>query len=112
MAIQLQSTNVRGLRLALGLSQESLARVLDVSARSVERWERGSQSRDVEVRRRLDELDEIAMLGREAYGEGLARFMSTPRRGLGQRTPAETLARGDRHEVLGLLAKIVEGQWA
>jgi DNA-binding transcriptional regulator YiaG len=36
---EVRAPEIKTLRHGLGLSQESLSRVLDVSARSVERWE-------------------------------------------------------------------------
>lgn len=41
MPIQPGHPDLRRLRADLGFSQEALARALDVSARTVERWERG-----------------------------------------------------------------------
>ncbi len=111
MAMELGSPSLRELRGALGLSQESLARVLDVSARTVERWEAGTGTDNPQILRRLDALDEVVSLGREVYGDELDRFMSTPRRSLGQRTPIETLMRGEVDLVLGVLAQALEGQW-
>ncbi|MFN8623016.1 MAG: hypothetical protein U0869_19935 [Chloroflexota bacterium] len=37
--VEVQAPEVREIRGRLGLSQESFSRILDVSARSVERWE-------------------------------------------------------------------------
>ncbi|MDQ3688701.1 MAG: DUF2384 domain-containing protein [Chloroflexota bacterium] len=65
-----------------------------------------------DVLRRVDQLAELATLGREVYGDDLARFMTTPRRSLGHRTPAATVLRGDIEEVMGILAQAYEGQWA
>ena len=58
-----------------------------------------------------DELSEIVRLGREIYGDDLARFMATPRQSLGNRTPAAVLVRGDLDDVLGILSQAYEGQW-
>jgi len=108
----LRPTDLRALRDRLGLSQERLARVLDVSSRSVERWEAGTLPSDRRVIQLLDRLDEIATLGTEVYGADLARFMRLPRRALGGRTAAGALVAGDIDEVLGLLARTAEGQLA
>lgn len=112
MALELGASSLRELRGTLGLSQESLARVLGVSARTVERWEAGARTENPGILRRLDALTNVATLGREVYGDELDRFMSTPRQSLGQRTPIETLVRGDVDLVLGVLAQALEGQWA
>ena len=111
MTTELRRPNVRGLRSALGFSRESIARVLDVSTRTVERWEGGANTENAHALLRLDELNEIVRLGEEIYGDDLARFMSTPRQSLGNRTPAATLVRGDLDEVLDILSQAYEGQW-
>jgi transcriptional regulator with XRE-family HTH domain len=111
MTMELSRPNLRGLRSALGFSRESIARVLDVSTRTVERWEGGTNTDNAEVMRRLDELSEVVRLGQEIYGDDLARFMATPRQSLGNRTPAAVLVRGDLDDVLGILSQAYEGQW-
>ncbi|MDQ3552975.1 MAG: helix-turn-helix transcriptional regulator [Chloroflexota bacterium] len=109
--LDLRHTDLRALRADLGFSQEALARALDVSARTVERWEGGAGPGAPEMLRRVDQLAELATLGREVYGVGLARFMTTPRRSLGHRTPAASVIRGDIEEVMGILTQAYEGQW-
>jgi transcriptional regulator with XRE-family HTH domain len=111
MTVQAQRRDLRRLRASLGLSQEGLARILDVSGRTVERWEAGGGPGSEAALRTLDQLDEIAALGREVYGDDLPRFMSTPRRSLGHRSPAAALMRGDIRDVLAVLAQAAEGQW-
>jgi transcriptional regulator with XRE-family HTH domain len=111
MTMELSRPNLRGLRLALGFSRESIARVLDVSTRTVERWEGGTNTDNADAMRRLDELGEIVRLGQEIYGDDLARFMATPRQSLGNRTPAAVLVRGDLDDVLDILSQAYEGQW-
>lgn len=109
---ELHPTDLRGLRERLGISQEMLARVLDVSSRSVERWEAGASPTDQRVLRLIDRIDEIATLGGEIYGTGLATYMRMPRRALGGRSPAAALAAGDLDGVMGLLAQAAEAQFA
>lgn len=111
MTMELSRPDVRGLRSALGFSRESIARVLEVSTRTIERWEGGAETENAEALRRLDELSEIVRLGQGIYGDALARFMATPRRSIGNRTPAAALLRGDLDDVLGILAQAHEGQW-
>jgi transcriptional regulator with XRE-family HTH domain len=111
MTTELERPNLRGLRSALGFSRESIARVLDVSTRTVERWEGGANTENAHALLRLDELSEIVRLGEEIYGDDLVRFMATPRQSLGNRTPAATLVRGDLADVLDVLAPAYEGQW-
>jgi len=112
MTVQAHRRDLRRLRATLGLSQEGLARVLDVSGRTVERWEAGAGPGSEATLRLLDQLDEIAALGREVFGAELPRFMSTPRRSLGHRSPAAALMRGELGDVLAVLAQAAEGQWA
>lgn len=111
MTMELSRPDVRGLRAALGFSRESIARVLEVSTRTIERWEGGAETENALALRRLDELSEIVQLGQEIYGDDLARFMTTPRRSIDYRTPAAALVRGDLDDVLGILAQAHEGQW-
>jgi uncharacterized protein (DUF2384 family) len=90
-----------------------MSRVLDVSTRTVERWEaRGSASESAETQRRLATVSEIAELAREVYGDDVAAFMSTPRRSLAMKTPREALMRGDLDGVRQLLINALEGHWA
>jgi transcriptional regulator with XRE-family HTH domain len=103
---------IRGLRSRLGLSQESFSRALDVSARSVERWEaKGARVEDAELVRRVSLLDEIARLANEVYGSDLSTFMRTPRRSLEMRTPKEAIVRGDLDAVREVLIQALEGNW-
>jgi transcriptional regulator with XRE-family HTH domain len=111
MTTELSRPNLRGLRSALGFSRESIARVLDVSTRTVERWEGGTNTQNADALLRLGELGEIVRLGQEIYGTDLARFMATPRLSLGNRTPAAALVRGDLEDVLDILSQAYEGQW-
>lgn len=48
-------------------------------------------------------------LAREVYGDDVVRFMSTPRRALGMRTPAEALAAGDVEAVRAVLVTALDG---
>jgi len=58
---------------------------------------------------RRDEREEVIRLAREVYGEGVARYMSTPRRSLGMRTPAEAIADGDVAAVRAVLIAALDG---
>ncbi len=110
---QVRALEIRTARDRLGLSRELLSRVLDVSTRSVERWEaRGSTAASAETRRRLATVAEIADLAREVYGDDVAAFMSTPRRSLGMRTPREAMVHGDVEAVRQVLIDALEGHWS
>jgi transcriptional regulator with XRE-family HTH domain len=104
---------IRSLRSHLGLSQESFSRAVEVSARSVERWEaKGARIEDGAILRRVALLAEIAQLAGEVYGEGIDTFMRTPRRSLAMRSPKEALVRGDLEAVREILIRSLEGTWA
>ncbi len=113
MAIEARTTQIRELRSDLGLSQETFSRALDVSARSVERWEaKGTTTADANTVRRIALLIEILRLAQEVYGNDVAAFLSTPRRSLDLRTPKEALVRGDLEAVRLALIRSLEGDWA
>lgn len=110
---QVRALEIRTLRGRLGLSQELFSRVLDVSARSVERWEAKPTTRvDAETSRRLAVTEEILALAGEVYGTNVDAFMATPRRSLAMRTPREAMVRGDLEDVRQVLVNSLEGHWA
>lgn len=95
-----RASEIRLIRDRLGLSQESFARVLDVSARSAARWEAtGTAPVKADTSRRLAKATEILTLAQEVYGADIASFMSTPRRGLDLRTPLEAMLHSDLERV-------------
>lgn len=110
---EVRSPEIRIARVNLGLSRELMSRVLEVSSRSVERWEsRERVSLTPDVQRRLATVSEIAELAQEVYGDSVAGFMSTPRRSLGMRTPREAMVHGDLDAVRDTLINALEGHWA
>jgi uncharacterized protein (DUF2384 family) len=110
---EVRAPEIRTLRARLGLSQEQISRVLDVSARSVERWEaRGATAIADDVSRRLAATSEILSLAAEVYGDDVASFMSTPRHSLRMRTPREAMIHGDLEAVHQILVNALEGDWA
>ena len=44
-------TEIKRIRLAKGLSQEKMARLLDVTARTVQRWEQGQEPSELKSAR-------------------------------------------------------------
>jgi transcriptional regulator with XRE-family HTH domain len=110
---EVRSPDIRTLRARLGLSQELFSRVLDVSARSIERWEaRATTAVADDVSRRLAATSEILSLAAEVYGDDVASFMSTPRRSLRMRTPRDAMIHGDLEAVRHILVNALEGHWA
>jgi transcriptional regulator with XRE-family HTH domain len=103
--------NLQALRAALHLSRERLARVLDVSARTVERAETsGTLPASSLARQRLAQLQEIAELGRLVYtAEGLERFLTIPMPASDHRTALDLVASGQADRVLAALAADYEG---
>jgi uncharacterized protein (DUF2384 family) len=110
---EVRAPELRSVRDRLGLSRELMSRVLEVSTRSVERWEsRGSASVSADTQRRVATVSEIAELAREVYGDDVSAFMSAPRRSLGMRTPREAMVHGDLEGVRQILINALEGHWA
>jgi transcriptional regulator with XRE-family HTH domain len=110
---EVRSPEIRTLRTSLGLSQELFSRVLDVSARSVERWEaRPTATIAADTSRRLEVTREILSLAAEVFRGDVATFMTTPRRSLGLRTPREAMIHGDLDLVRQILVNGLEGHWA
>ena len=103
--------SVRRLRQALGLSRERMARLLDVSAKTVERWE----ARDALPTRRADQrliaqLQEIVDLGLVVYTpEGFHKFMTLRHPVFEGRTALQLIENGEGDAVFGELAGEYEG---
>ena len=105
------SGRVRQLRMLLGLSRERMARMLDVSTKTVERWEAAdAQPSSNATRERLALLAEIVELGLLVYGQdGLPEFVATPLPEFGGRTAAKLIEVGQGEQVLAALAADYEG---
>lgn len=102
---------VRELREALGLSQEALARLLGVSARTVSRWECGISELNPlavkELRRWLRVLERLQEVFKPS---ALPRWFNQPNEALGGRTPFEVACVPDgEEELLDLLGRIEWG---
>ncbi len=99
------------LRGQLGISRESLARLLDVSAKSIERWEgRGTLPVGLALRQRLAQLHEVAALAQAVFeADGARAFVRTPLPALAGRTPLQAIAAGEGERVLAVLATFYEG---
>lgn len=102
----------RQIRDGLGLSREHLARALDVSTRTIERWEeRGEVPGHREHRERLAQLEEIVDLGQVVYGpETFRKFLTLPMPAFEGRTAIQFIERGEAERVLQALAADYEGQ--
>jgi transcriptional regulator with XRE-family HTH domain len=101
----------RDLRDAFRLSRERLARLIGVSAKTVERWEaRPTRPARDDIRVRMAQLREIADFGAAVYTrERLADFMTAPLREFGGLTPLQLVERGEAERVIAALAADYEG---
>jgi transcriptional regulator with XRE-family HTH domain len=99
------------IRTQLGLSRERMARLMDVSAKTIQRWEDGgSLPASRELRDRLARLEEIASLGTVVYTtEGFSRFLITPLLAFGGRSALQMIEQGQADAVLAALAADYEG---
>ena len=98
-------------RQQLRLSRERMARILRVSAKTVERWEQRQRLPDDEaVQRVFTQLMQIADLAHAIYTkEGIGVFLASPMDSLDGRTPLEMMSLGDYEQVIAILAADFEG---
>lgn len=101
------------LRRDLSLSRERMARLVDVSAKTIERWEHqqglplGASSR---VREQLAQIQEIRDLGLIVYTpEGFRQFLTTSLPEFEGKTALQMIERGRADAVLAALAADYEG---
>jgi transcriptional regulator with XRE-family HTH domain len=111
VTIRVAPVQPRDLREAFHLSRERLARLIGVSAKTVERWEaKPTQPARDEIRARMAQLREIAELGAAVYTrERLADFMVAPLAEFEGLTPLQLIERGQAERVLAALAADYEG---
>ena len=101
------------LRHDLSLSRERMARLMDVSAKTVERWEQQhalparASSR---IRVQLAHIQAVRDLGLCVYTpEGFRQFLRTPLPIFAGRTPLQMIEQGRADDVLAALASDYEG---
>jgi transcriptional regulator with XRE-family HTH domain len=111
MTIRAAPIQPRDLRELFRLSRERLARLLGVSAKTVERWEaKPTRPARDDIRMRMAQLREIADLGAAVYTrEGLADFLDAPLVEWGGLTALQLIERGEADRVLASLAADYEG---
>lgn len=99
------------LRRDLDLSRERMARLVDVSAKTVERWEaQPSLPANARVRAYLAQIQEMRDLGLTVYTPvGFRQFLRTPLPPFGGKTPLQMIEQGRIAEVVAALASDYEG---
>lgn len=103
--------DLTAIRSELGLSRERMARIFDVSAKTIERWEqRGDAPPSTADRQRLLQIREILELGQIVYtDEGLRLFLTTPMPVFDGSTALQMIERGEGERVFAALAQDYEG---
>lgn len=99
------------IRQELRLSRERMGRLLDVSAKTVERWEaRGGAPAGGHARGQLAQLQEIVALGTNVFTpDGFRQFLTTPLPAFHGRTALQMLEQGRGNQVVATLAATYEG---
>ncbi len=103
--------HIAQIRRDLDLSRERMARLLDVSAKTIERWEeRDALPSSTRLRQMLAQVQEIIDLGRSVYThEGFSRFLQTPLRAAQGQTPLQLIEQDRAEQVIAALASDYEG---
>jgi len=111
MTIRATPIQPRDLREAFRLSRERLARLVGVTAKTIERWEaKPTRPARDETRVRMAQLREIAELGATVYsGERLGDFLEAPLAEFGGLTALQLIERGEADRVLAAIAADYEG---
>lgn len=111
MAIGAAPIQPRDLREAFRLSRERLARLIGVTAKTVERWEaKPTRPARDETRLRMAQLRQIAELGATVYTrERLGDFLEAPLAEFGGLTALQLIERGEADRVLAAIASDYEG---
>lgn len=99
------------LRRDLQISRERMGRLLDVSAKTIQRWEeQGKLPASARVRRHVAEIGEIVKLGLIVYtADGFREFLTTPLATFNHRTALQMIEQGHAEDVIGALSSDYEG---
>jgi DNA-binding XRE family transcriptional regulator len=105
------SLSVADIRAKLGISRERMGRLLDVSARTIQRWEENDQLPSNRwVTKVLVQVNDIVNLGLEVFTpESLHVIMTTPQPGFDNRSGLDKIEAGEGDEVYGEFAGAYEG---
>jgi len=103
--------SIAAIRKDLGISRERMARLLDVSSRSIQRWEENDQLPGNRwVLRVLNDIGLIVELGSLVFTpEGFRLVMTTPQPAFNNRSGLEAIEAGQPNIVLSELATLYEG---
>jgi DNA-binding transcriptional regulator YiaG len=95
----------------LGISRERMAQLLDVSSRTIARWEdQGQLPSNRWIRRVLIQIGNIIDLASESLApEGVRAFMTMPQPIFGNRSGIEMIELGEAETVYRELAGMAEG---
>lgn len=101
------------LRRDLHLSRERMARLVDVSAKTVERWEQRQAlpaRTSARIRMHLAQIQKMRDLGLSVYTpDGFRLFLQTPLPTFAGRTPLQMIEQGEVGAVIATLAADYEG---
>lgn len=102
---------IAGIRHELGISRERMSRLLDVSSRTVARWEeQGQLPSNRWVRQALLQISVIIDVAHESLTDtGLHSLMTTPQPVFGNRSGLEMIEQGQVETVYRELAGMAEG---
>lgn len=104
----LSPAQIRG---ELDLSRERMGRLMDVSAKTIERWEaQEALPSSARARGQLAQIQEIIDLGMSIYTHtGFLRFLQTPLSTFGGRTALQLIEQGQAEQIISALASDYEG---
>lgn len=105
------SAALQGIRRDIGISRERMARLLDVSAKTIERWEeREKPPPNATARQRLLKLGQIVDLGLQVYTpEAFRAFLTLPMPVFHGRTALQFVELGEFDRVYGVVVSDYEG---
>jgi len=100
---------VESLRKSLGLTQAQLAKIVEVTPRTIQNWERGRQP--LGVSRSLSDLDELQQIVAHHVPDGaIPDWLNSANEILGGRKPIELLEHGHTRDLLWQLRSVSAGE--
>ncbi|MBF0548631.1 MAG: transcriptional regulator [Candidatus Riflebacteria bacterium] len=108
---ELEDNLTSSIRESLGLSTEKLGQLLQVSSRTIARWEeRVNIPRNSSQILRIHKLKEIVDIGLKVYtAEGLQEFLSKPQPIFNGHTAYQLISIGEYDSIISALAADFEG---